>query len=105
MDTVCRYFELDENNNNVLTGVWYAWDDPTDRNGDGQAELDAYNECTRDNGFDVRELEDNIVNGIDVPSGSIVRVFEYAWAFDIYNHNHGGCAGGGRYALVIVPVE
>lgn len=91
--TVCRYYELCP-----VTGIvqntgqpWYAFENPSDRLGDGHAEIDAYLEALRDGGFDVVERTDVDVEGADVAVDQI-RVFEY----------DGGCAGTGMFGLAVV---
>ena len=78
MNTVCRYFCLDPNGKVQHGGPQYAWEDPTDRTGDGEAEFDAFIEASRDNGADIiREYEISAWNA-DIDH-ELIKVFRCEW--------------------------
>ena len=70
METVCLYFDLDSDGT-VQGAQRFAWDDPYDRQGDGEQEAEHFLECTRDNGFDIARV-DLAVSGADLPAGTAV---------------------------------
>lgn len=97
--TVCRYFDLDETGRVRTYSVWFAWGDPTDRNGDGEAEAEAFLEVSRENGFTVTEVTGEMPVGPDLPGnigpGDSLRV---------YRADDG--AGDVQYfALAVVPAD
>lgn len=98
--TVCKYLDLHQTR--CVRAVDFAWPDPTDRNGDGEAEAEAFLEVSRDNGFHVSDITNwgEIGPGIpgDIPSDSI-RVY-MAQEKDIFN------SGDVQYfALAVVPAD
>jgi hypothetical protein len=98
--TVARYLALDADG--TVAGIDFAWPDPTDRNGDGEAEAEAFLEVSVGNGFHVSDITNwgEIGPGIpgDIPSDSI-RVY-MAQEKDIFN------SGDVQFfALAVVPAD
>lgn len=96
--TVCRYFDLDETGRVRTYSVWYAWDNQTDRRGDGEAEAEAFVEASRENGFTVTELTGEMPVGPglpeNIPSDSL----------RVYRADDGG--GYVQYfALAVIPAD
>lgn len=94
--TVCKYLDL--HHTRAVLAVGFAWDDPTDRNGDGEAEAEAFLEASRSNGFHVSDITawGEIGPGIpgDIPSDSI-RVY---LADD-------GAGNVQSFALAVIPAD
>lgn len=98
--TVCKYLDL--HHTRCVRAVDFAWPDPTDRNGDGEAEAEAFLEVSRDNGFHVSDITawGEIGPGIpgDIPSDSI-RVFMSQ------EHHPLGFGDVQYFALAVVPAD
>jgi len=90
--TTCRFYLLDDEGRNQCGTVSYAMDDRDHRNGDGQAEWDAYLGELADGGFVVNRRDDIVAQGCD--TGNVV-VFEY----------DGGCFDSGFFGLAIVEAR
>ena len=98
--TVCKYLYL--HHTRCVRAVEFAWPEPVDRNGDGEAEAEAFLEVSVGNGFHVSDITNwgEIGPGIpgDIPSDSI-RVY-MAQEKDIFN------SGDVQFfALAVVPAD
>lgn len=69
MKTTCLYYEIE---NGSISKKDFAWPDPYDRKGDGEGELDAYLECTRNNDIDFSEIDFEVYDNYGK-----IRVFQY----------------------------
>jgi len=94
--TVCKYLDL--HHTRAVRAVDFAWPDPTDRNGDGEAEAEAFLEVSRENGFHVSDITawGEIGPGIpgDIPSDSI----------RVYLADDGG-SDVQFFALAVIPAD
>jgi len=77
--TTCRYFKLDTDGNVTSPQGEFAWPDATDRKGDGEAELEAFLECSRDNSHELTPRPDVLASGSDINNYTI-RVWEYRFS-------------------------
>jgi len=68
--TVCRYYSLTEEGKVQYCGSHFAWDDHTDRQGDGESEAAAFLEVSRENGATVERVNLD-VQGADVSTDHI----------------------------------
>lgn len=94
--TVARYLAFATDGTVTATG--FAWDDPADRNGDGEAEADGYLEFTGINGFAVTEVTGEFPVGPGIPGdipGDSLRVYR---ATD-------GAGDVQYFALAVVPTD
>lgn len=92
--TTCLYLGLAPCG--TVTSTGFAWDDPQDRNGDGEVELEAFLEASRNNGATVVELPlAGIGPGIPANVGHNFRVFS----------SHFGGDDVQQFALAIVPTD
>lgn len=74
--TTARYLSLDDDG--TVRSVDFAWQDPADRNGDGEAEVEAFLSASRDNGFDITEVTGEFAVGPGIPidiTGDQIRVY------------------------------
>jgi len=71
--TACRWYQIAPDGRVTSSQVNWAWDDPCDRQGDGEAEADAFLDATRCSGFDVQRVN-LAVSGADV-SADALRVY------------------------------
>jgi len=75
--TVARYFALDFGG--IVIATDFAWGYPADRNGDGEAEADAFIEASRENGFAVADVTGEFPVGPGLPGnigpGDSLRVY------------------------------
>lgn len=96
--TTCLYLGLAPCG--TVTSTGYAWDDPQDRNGDGETELEAHLEACRNNGYAVMELPlAGIGPGIPANVGHNFRVFHALRPYPF------GGDDVRQFALAIVPTE
>jgi len=91
--TVCRYYSLTDDGQVQYCGSHFAWDDPTDRQGDGEAEAAAFLDVSREMGA-VIERVDLDVQGADV---STDHIRAYRCDFE----GESTC----YFALAVVPAE
>lgn len=75
--TVCKHLYLHPTGS--VRAVGFAWEDPTDRNGDGEAEAEAFLEVSVGNGFAVTEVTGDMPVGPGLPGnigpGDSLRVY------------------------------
>lgn len=94
--TVARYLSLDSDG--TVTATDFAWPDPTDRNGDGEAEAEAFIECSRENGFTVTDATGEFPVGPGIPGdipGDSLRVYRADY----------GAGDVQFFALCVVPTD
>jgi hypothetical protein len=77
--TTCRYFALDAHGNVTSPQRDFAWPDAADRYGDGEAELEAFLECSRNNVHELTPRPDVLASGSDIDNYTI-RVWEYRFS-------------------------
>lgn len=87
--TTCIWFQLDDTFH-ILTRA-FAWDDPYDRAGDGDAELDSFVQVSRDNGFTVVPVDQEDYDGC-LPK--YTEVYRFANDFE-----------SGYFGLLVVPTD